>query len=213
MEFSLAGKTYLATRYKLKEWLRLDFLRGKLLDAVQIKDIHKIADTFCAYVSFVSKQNVTDLPWYEVAEAFSIVEQENRPTLPFSILTIRSKKQEHVAWEYEGRDWYWWANLLSSKYNWSLEYIAELDIDDATGLLQEILVDEQLKKEWEWSLTELAYPYNSNTKTSNFKPLDRPDWMHPKQTDEKKDLPIYRIRRDLMPLGVIIRSDGETIIN
>ena len=214
MECSLGGEKFLAIRYKLKEWLRLDFLRGKLVDAIKIKDTHKTAEVICKYVSFASKKDVTDLPWYEVAEAFSIVNQENMITLPCALLKVHPGRPENVAWEYEGREWYWWANIFSSEYGWSMEYIAELDINDALGLLQEILIDKQMSKEWQWSLTELAYPYNSATKTSNFKPLDRPDWMQPEPQDLEKDLPKVKIPKFMMPLGVIIRSNGdETLIN
>lgn len=213
MEYSLGGEKFLAIRYKLKEWLRLDFLRGKLVDAIQRKDIKNVADAICSYVEFASKQNVIELPWYEVAEAFLLIENENRLTLPCALLSVQPNRKDIPVWEYEGRDWYWWVNILSSRYGWSMEYIAGLDPNDATGLLQEILVDDQMKKEWEWSMNEMAYPYNSTTKTSSFKPLDRPDWMQPKPTDADKDLPIFKIPKFMMPLGVIIRGNGETIIN
>jgi hypothetical protein len=89
-------------------------------------------------------------------------------------------------------------HIFSSTYGWDEDRIANLDIDTAIGLLQEILITEQLDHEWQFSITELAYPYNETTKKSSFRPLPRPDWM-------KKIIPkVTKIRKDFLPLGNII---------
>lgn len=215
MEFTLDGKTYLTIRYKLRAWLKLDTVREKLVDAIEAKDIDGVATSLCSIVSIASNVSGVDkLPWYEIANAFIAVEYENRLTLDFALLRTTKKHQDIPAWDYQGRQWYWWHNILSSKYGWSSEYIAELDIDDATGLLQEIMIDEQLKREWEWSLTEIAYPYNATTKQSNFKPLERPEWMMIILPENRPKIPIVRIRKDMMPVGMVIRGKShETPIN
>jgi len=215
VEFTLDGKTYLTIRYKLRAWLKLDTVREKLVDAIEAKDIDGVATSLCSIVSIASNVSGVDkLPWYEIANAFIAVEYENRLTLDFALLRTTKKHQDIPAWDYQGRQWYWWHNILSSKYGWSSEYIAELDIDDATGLLQEIMIDEQLKREWEWSLTEIAYPYNATTKQSNFKPLERPEWMMIILPENRPKIPIVRIRKDMMPVGMVIRGKShETPIN
>lgn len=217
MEFTLDGKSYVATRYKLREWLKLDAVREKLVDAIDTKDIDGLSKSMCAFVSVASNVSVDillSLPWYEIAEAFSMIEAENKLRLDFALLRTGKKKPDNPAWEYKGRTWYWWLHILSSHYGWTSEYIAELDIDDATGLLQEILTEEQLEREWQWSLTEIAYPYNENTKKSNFKPLDRPEWMMMASPEFMPKIPMVRIRKDMMPVGFIIRGgSSETPIN
>ena len=217
MEFSLDGKDYVATRYKLREWLKLDAVRENILDAIEAKDIDGLSKSICAFVSIASSVSVDillSLPWYDVTNAFLVTEAENKLRLSFALLRTSKKKTDAPAWEYTGRTWYWWLHLLSSHYGWSSEYIAELDIDDATGLLQEILTEEQLNREWQWSLTEIAYPYNESTKQSNFKPLDRPEWMMMALPEFMPKIPMIRIRRDMLPVGFIIRGgSNETPVN
>jgi hypothetical protein len=70
--------------------------------------------------------------------------------------------------------------------------------------LQEILVNEQLDREFTWSTTEVAYPYNSTTKVSKFQPLTRPYFMH----ETAKPLKIMKIPRNLMPMGEVHDSSG-----
>lgn len=217
MEFSLDGKSYLATRYKLREWLRLDAVREQLVDAIDTKDMDGVATSLCNFVSIASNVSVDillSLPWYEVVNAFLAIESENKLRLSFALLRTTKKKVDNPAWDYSGRTWYWWLHILSSHYGWSSEYIAELDIDDATGLLQEILTEEQLNREWQWSLTEIAYPYNESTKKSNFKPLDRPEWMMMALPENLPKIPTMRIRKDMLPVGFIVRGkSNETPIN
>ena len=76
-----------------------------------------------------------------------------------------------------------------------------LDIDTAIGLYQEISIDDQFEKEWEWSLSEIAFPYNQSTKKQEYKPLERPEWMLP---ISPKQLPTMKMRKDMMPVGNIV---------
>lgn len=216
MEFSLGSEKFVATRYKLREWIKLESIREDIVDAIETKDIDKLANSLCVYVSIASNKSVSELlelPWYEITRAFQIIESENQITQDFALFRQSKKQKENIPWDYPGRNWYWWSHALASKYGWSLEYIAMLDIDDAIGLLQEILIDDQIQKEWQWSLTEIAYPYNAATKQSNFKPLQRPMWMLPKPEDADKNLPVFKMRKDMLPLGIITRGNGETYIN
>lgn len=215
MEYTLNGVKYTAKRYKLREWLKLDAVRERLLDAIENKDTDRVAKFLCDFVSIASDlANLDALPWYEIAKAFLAIEAENQLHHKFALLRTTRKRIDVPPWDYDGRSWYWWNNILSSKYGWTSEYVAELDIDDATGLLQEILVDEQLRKEWEWSLTELAYPYDEVAKKGRFKPLDRPDWMKTILPDQQPKIPVMRIRKDMLPVGIVVKGkSNETPLN
>jgi hypothetical protein len=127
------------------------------------------------------------------------------PKFDFPIFYSK-EKTEQVAADYSEKEWYFWLHFLCSKYHWTVEYTQELFIEDAFGLLQEALIEKQQEREWQWSLTELAYPYDENTKKSVFKPLKKPDWM----TIIKDNVPQkVMIRRDMMPQGVIIDLGAE----
>ncbi|MBU2051388.1 MAG: hypothetical protein KKH61_20765 [Gammaproteobacteria bacterium] len=193
---------YPGERFKFKEWLRLEEVKAIISKAT---DRDRFADGIYLYLSIALHLQIDELkllPWKEVASAYVEINYINRPTISFPILTTKQDHAEKYSWDYEGRTWYEWANIFSKKYGWSLEYSAELDVDDAIGLLQEMMVDDQLSKEWEWSLTEIAYPYNDKTKKSEFKPLQRPSWME-KEIEPPK---IMKIPKHLLPVGIIHRA-------
>ena len=107
---------------------------------------------------------------------------------------------ETVSWDYEGRTWYAWANLFAKSFSWALEYIAELDLDDAIALLQEMRSSEQLNREWEWMLTEISYD-----KKGKHKELPRPHWMKGTIIPEAST----KIKKSMLPVGNVL-SWNET---
>lgn len=143
--------------------------------------------------------------WLDASKLYSEVISANLPTKKFPILTSKEKGQE-MPWEYEGRSWYFWLNLFSKNYGWDKETIAALDIDEAIGLYQELTIEEQLEKEWEWGLSEVSYQYNPSTKKSVFQKLPRPDWMLG-IVGKPKPVKKVRILASMMPQGNIISLD------
>jgi len=203
----IGKKKYLISRLRLREWLKLEDNRIRIKEATESKDIDGFAEGVYSYISVaigVSSEELDELYWYEVINIFETIQAENFPKYEFPLLESKTKAKT-VRWDYPERTWYIWANNLADTYGWNLEYIAELDIDDAIGLLQEILVNDQLEKEWEWGLSEIAYSYNSSTKKSEFRELPRPDWMKAPPEEIK---PI-RMPKFLMPLGKIVGRDGK----
>ena len=117
---------------------------------------------------------------------------------------MKGNEETKIPWDYPERDWYYWVHLLASHYGWSIAHISEMDIDDALALLQEIEVEEQMQKEWEYQLSEIAYPYDSNSKASIFKPMDRPFWMRKEAKAQKR-----KMLKKFMPNGYIIKVNTE----
>jgi hypothetical protein len=70
-------------------------------------------------------------------------------------------------------------------------------VETVFQLAQEILVDKQLEREFLWSMSEIAYPYNKSTKRSEFKELTRPEFMWQKASEPKR----FKIPVRLMPMG------------
>ena len=203
MEFSLKGKVVDLERPKLKQWLRFEEIRAVQEETAAVRN-ESFSTMICSYLAAVFSKSVEDFshePWFVVLNLYLSVIDFFAPTLPFSILTSNPKHgvTEKVAWEYPGRTWYMWLDMLGSRYHWTQEVIAELSIDDAMGLFQETLFNNQLDKEWQWSLTELAYPYNAASKTSRFQPLERPIWMRTNIAEQQKNV---KIHKSMIPLGV-----------
>lgn len=202
---TILGKTFSVARLGLKGWTVLEGLRKKMDEAISKKDFNGY---FLATVQFIEMASISipeinwvGAPWNEVISAYSEVVRLNSPTIKFPILSGDGEESKPLPWEYEGRSWYFWLNLFALNYGWHEKEIAEMDVDTAIGLYQEITIYEQFDKEWTWGLSEVAYPYNSSTKTQNFKPLDRPNWMKP---IIPKQLPVVRMRKDFLPMGLIV---------
>ena len=193
-------------RKLLKEWLALEEIRAKIIGAAESgKDYAAIAVAVRNYISAASGSEYKDTVWFETLQNFENALSANLPIHLFPLLKSKEKGKV-MPWEYEGRTWYYWLHIFSKWYGWTEEQIAKLDIDTAIGLLQEILITEQVEHEWQWSLTEIAYPYNQTTKKSEFKELPRPDWMKKIVPKPEKIM----IRTDMLPIGNIIGEGYES---
>ena len=102
-------------------------------------------------------------------------------------------------WDYPNRTWYLYSHLIAGAYGWSLEQISVLCVGDALAIIQEIMSEKQLDREFQYSLSEIAYPYDAQTKKSKFTPLPRPHWMRPKIQPIQK----FNIPKMLMPMGSV----------
>lgn len=201
---TLGGKEYEVTRSKLREWLQLEDLREKIAKATDREDR---ANQIYSYLSVALSIDVdfSVLPWYEVAHAYNIAWSLNLPSIDFPLLkSIESR--EKAPWSYEERSWYAWSHNLAGAYGWELEYIAQLDVDDAIGLMQEISVESQLDREWDWGLSEKSVSYDKQGK-GKFKELDRPDWMQGVIIDRTTQP--TKIKRSLLPVGLVISWSDE----
>jgi hypothetical protein len=195
------------TKFRLRKWLELEDNFSDFREAADSKDREKLTQSLYSYLSAALNIDTTvlsELGWYEVCSAFLTLKNFNAPNDKYPILKGTEKSSDQ-SWDYKGSTWYSWAHSIAGKYGWSIEYIADIDVDDAIALMQEILVDDQLTREWQWSMTEIAYPYNSSSKKSEFHPLDRPSWMQSKHPEIK----ITKIPKFLMPVGNIIAGKQQ----
>jgi hypothetical protein len=196
-------------RLTLRGWAKLDDIRQKIDDEAEAGNYSPIPYLIYDYINTtVLISPSRKAPWYKVAKLYNEAVSANQPTKAFPLLSTKVKDKQDLPWEYLGRTWYFWVNTLAEKYGWSEKQIGKLDIDDAVGLYQEILIGEQLEKEWGWSLSEIAYPYNSSTKKSRYQPLERPDWMKPVM-GKKKPVPKTKILRAMMPQGNVVQLSPD----
>lgn len=202
MKIKLNKKEYDVKQHKLKNWLISEEIRGKLSDTAKEGDIKGVCNNVFSYIEkAISVEIPQNLPWYDVAQAFISIANLNVPHLiPILLGKINPERE---AWEYDGRLWFMWANTFAQCYGWDLNRIATMDINDAVSLLQEIALQKQYDREWQWSLTEIAYPYNESSNRSEFHPLTRPDWMQmsvkPIVAPKKKWM-----AKEMMPMGLVM---------
>ncbi len=210
MEIVIDGKEYTIDKFLLRDWLYLEEAKIQVKSAIDKKSVDDIVASIYNFLSiaFLNCGIVWEnIAWIDVYNAFTAVQEVNQLNIKLPMLLISGDDTKKQPWDYAGRMWYRWAHIFSAKYGWKLDDIAQLVPDDAVSLLQEIFVDEQLDKEWQWSMAEIAYPYNENTKKSEFLPLERPAWMIVKAPKEIKKI---RIRQDMLPIGNVIRLDENT---
>jgi hypothetical protein len=146
-----------------------------------------------------------DLFWLDVVKGMDKIAESNVFLWKPPILTDNDSENNPIPWNYIGREWFFWLNLFTKEYKWTEEKIANLEIEEAFALFQEIMIDEQQRKEWEYSLSELAYKYDDSTKQSKFVPLARPSWMLPRtiKAEGKRKIP-----RSSLPIGEITDISG-----
>lgn len=203
MTIKIAEDEYEYTRPPLKKWLALEDIRAKLHKAVEAHETNNVGNYLISVVSTalsISEEDIKERPWYEIAIAYLTIAFTDMPKYEFPFLRTKVDDRKEI-WDYEGRTWYVWSHMLAGKYGWELDVIENLDVDDAIALAQEIAIDEQLQREWEWMRTEIAYQAKDG-----FKPLKRPDWMLHSKAEPIKT---FKIRKDLMPSGIIIRDQAS----
>jgi len=211
----LDGKEYEVTRAKLRVWLQLEDIREQIARAADSKDRERFVTLIYSYLSVALSADIDypKLPWYEVVEAYVDFVSINRPFFDFPFLKS-SVNTENVPWDYEGRTWYSWSHMLMKVYSWELEYVAELDIDDAIALLQEIATSDQIRKEWEWMLSEKSISYDKQGK-GTFHEYERPVWMGGNYVppDKRQSLDTrVRVKKSVMPIGNVVRWNDGSIV-
>jgi len=188
---------------KFRAWIELEEKKEKIIKAVD-NGTPDFPENLVSYISTalnLNREKVDKLSWDEVIEIFLLILQNNHPHIHLPIIVeFHKEKTKENEWDYDGRLWHLYSHLLAKTYGWSLEYIANLNVEEALAKIQEILTDEQLEREFLWSMSEVAYSYDTSSKTSKFNPLPRPFWMRPKVQSPKKT----RILKSLMPVGAVI---------
>lgn len=198
---------------KFRKWLELEAIRDQITKAVE--NVDKQAELVCQYVSTalsLSVDRVAVLDWREVSKALVELITVNHIELELPFLKFPHKEDKRLSWDYEGRNWWSFAQTFAKAFGWTLEYIANLDVVEAMHLFEEIIVEDQLDKEWQWLLSERAVKYNESTKKYEPNPLPRPNWMQDIPMEAKK----IKIRKDFLPVGAVIRarpSDQEYFVN
>lgn len=205
-----SGEPYPVVRKKLRDWLSIEAIKNKILrlEKENFEELFTLLIDYVCAAFPVPREIVENADWREIGVAFMEDQLANLPNKEFPIVHTKIKERHDVSWDYEGREWYAWLHILSSAYSWKIEYVADLDIDDAIGLVQEIELRDQLEKEWQWGMSEIAYQFNENTKKSEFKPIPRPEWMLP--VYDVKEPPKVLIPMSLMPQGLVLKwDDGQ----
>ena len=157
---------------RLKKWIELEDRKEKIIKAVEGgNDFPKELFSYLSTALGVSDKWFERADWLLIAKAFYVcVSKSPKVELPITSPTDEKVGKEE-SWDYDNRTWHLYSHLLAKSYGWTLEYIAMLPVVETMAKIQEIVVDDQLEKEFQYGLSEMAYRYDKNSKTSKFVPL------------------------------------------
>ncbi len=184
---------------RLKKWIELETYKEKILKAAGGGDLPRwILSYLSAAFWGINPKYFEQASWIKLVSAFYLILSQS-PKLELPITTPSDEKQKEEDWSYDGRTWHLYSHMLAKNYGWDLEYISCLHVEEALAKIQEIVVDEQLDREFYYGLSEAAYTYDSHSKVSKFNPLPRPHWMRKRIQPIKK----FLIPANMLPFGVI----------
>lgn len=185
---------------RLKQWVELEAQKEKIVQAVEKGD--DFPSELLLFISTawgVNSKWIENADWNLIIQAFYLC-LSKLPKVDLPITSPSNEKSKEESWDYSARTWHLYSHLLAKAYGWTLEYISHLQVDEALSKIQEIIVEDQLDKEFMYSLSEIAYQYDKNTKTSKFVPLPRPHWMRTKVQPIKK----FVMPKSSLPVGNVI---------
>lgn len=193
-------------RYKFKQWIELEDRKIRILKASgQDKDkFPQLVLEFLPDALPIPQWVWARMPWEDTLATFYRICHilPVRSYLPIISLTDDAKEEPiPIPWTYPGRVWHYYSHLLAHAYGWSLEYIAQLDVFEAMAKIEEILLDKQLDREFEWSMSEASVIYDAKNKTSRPNPLPRPYWMKQLNPDDPAPVKKVRMPKGFLPVG------------
>lgn len=201
---SIGGYELDVRKARFRTFLAIQQYRSDIQGASEPEEQGRLICECIALVLSIPIDIVSSAPWKEVALAYVAIVTENIPTRELAFLKVTGK-DEKLPWDYSGREWFALAHMFAKHYGWTLDYTANLEVDDALKLVQEMLVADQLQREWEWDLSEKSTAYDPSTKKSKHIELPRPSWMVVVPEPPKK----VKIHRGLIPKGLVIKLDGS----
>lgn len=210
IQVALSGREFTVARARLGGYLALQGAQEHVDHAVQAQDNGQIADGLFLYLSTalpeLNREAFEAAPWFDVLQAYDDVLALNRipDSTKFSILRrVEERKGRSVPWHYIGRSAFVWLHTIARAYNWPRAEIETLWPEEAIAFIQEIMVDEQLEREFLYSLSEVAYSYDKATKKSKYLPMARPLFMVMRNEPVKRTL----LHRSSLPVGNVVYPD------
>jgi hypothetical protein len=190
---TLNGRVIVAPRARLGLHLKL----GRLSDAFEAAPgSPEMAEAIRGYFEALGL-DISQAHPVEILRAFGELRAINSWQFILAFMKEQGPKSQPEPYDYEGRNWAWFVHKLASRYGWGREEIFDLYPEEAAAYLQEILISEHAEAEERYSLSELAYQYDSTTKKSHYVPYRKPPWMY--STELPK--PVKTLRA-MLPFGV-----------
>lgn len=208
IEITLRGQPLECERGRLGVHLELGEILDLYQEGVKARSSSGVRRAVTSYLEVgtkLSSEEVENLSFVEAGAVFLKLQDLNRLRFFPPFLSGKDEPEpdkEAPPWDYEGRDLHIWIHTIASAYGWSREEILGLVPEEAVIYIQEVMLEDQFRREWEYSLSGQGMVYNKTTRTSRFRPLPRPGWM------VKRKPTVIKMPRSLLPIGNVIYGKG-----
>jgi len=195
---------------RFRKWAELEDKKYSVIKAAEQGDdsLYLSVYDYISAALTIHPKDYSKIFWRDVIDVFTGIHNVTAPDKNLPIIKKQyDKKSQSDAWDYDGRLWFFYSQIIARTFGWSVKEIASLPVDDALAYVQEILTDDQLDREFLWSTSELAYKQDSITKQTIPIKLSRPYWMLPEFGVKEKKL--IKIPVNLLPMGLVIKSKDK----
>ena len=206
----LTGLVKMMPMPRFGKFLRSEEIKYNIIKAAKRKE-EQFPELVISYLSaaFLFPRIIfKNLRWDLSLLLFSLASSKSSPNTELPLLKPSKQKEKKETWDYDGRGYALYIHLIARAYGWTEKEVCNLKTDTALALVQEIITDEQLDREFLWGMSEKSYSYNAKTKTGKAIPLDRPYFMK----EEVKPPVKTKILKSMMPIGNGTNAPTETEI-
>lgn len=155
------------------------FVLRRLAQDIEKAPIEEKVDVLERWLSVAEVEDAHTLSLHDLLAVVFAVSELNRPRGRPAWELIDKVTDEPPRMrlsDYEGRALARFVHILARSYGWSFKDILEMSPEAALAHVQESLIDNHRDREWEYGLSEVAYSYDSASKTSKYKPFPPLDW-------------------------------------
>lgn len=187
--------------------MELEQQKNKIVKAVE-ESSDDFPDHLFAFLStalHLSARLFHKASWEVVIKSFLVVVSLTQCQIQLPIFMSEKKKEKDEPWDYDNREWHLYIHMLAKEYGWTIEYISNLKVEDALSKIQEILIGEQLEREFLWTMSDRSSYWDDRTKTAKTNPLPRPDWMNRHIELENE------VRKSLVPASMMPAGQGLSV--
>lgn len=187
--------------------MELEQQKNKIVKAVE-ESSDDFPDHLFAFLSTALHLSVRlfhKASWEVVIKSFLMVVSLTQCQIQLPIFMSEKKKEKDEPWDYDNREWHLYIHMLAKEYGWTIEYISNLKVEDALSKIQEILIGEQLEREFLWTMSDRSSYWDDRTKTAKTNPLPRPDWMNRHIELENE------VRKSLVPASMMPAGQGLSV--
>jgi hypothetical protein len=194
-------------RARLGRFLILERYSSDFYEAIKERNSGTAILALLAYLKEALPEDVDlePLMWLDITTLFITTRALNALPRDVPLLKVHLAEPNSPPWDHKGRPFIMWIHIIASEYGWPLAEIRNLWPEEAVMHVQEILLDEQLEREWEHTLSPVAHSADKQGKDT-YKKLRRPAWMSPRPQKQK-------LLRKTLPQGLIINISGVEAVD